>query len=72
MIEVHAAGLGKLVHFTEKKPEVKKTDPDFTKRIIEDAIARGWLLKTTESHLLVCSLISNCQRHFGKCSPNAI
>ncbi|XP_070665261.1 uncharacterized protein [Malus domestica] len=52
MMEVHASGLGKQGYLTSKIPAVDEDDPGYVKWATEDAIVRGWLLKTMEPHLL--------------------
>ncbi|XP_068336401.1 uncharacterized protein [Pyrus communis] len=52
MMEVHASGLGKQGYLTGKIPAVDEDDPGYVKWSTEDAIVRGWLLKTMEPHLL--------------------
>ncbi|XP_068339064.1 uncharacterized protein [Pyrus communis] len=52
MMEVHAAGLGKHGYLTGKIPVMEEDSPGYTKWVTEDAIVRGWLLKTMEPHLL--------------------
>ncbi|XP_068319541.1 uncharacterized protein [Pyrus communis] len=51
-MEVHAAGLGKHGYLTGKIPVMEEDSPGYTKWVTEDAIVRGWLLKTMEPHLL--------------------
>lgn len=51
-MEDHAAGLGKLAYLTGESTQPDKIDLGFSKRSIEDAIVKGWLLKTMEPHLL--------------------
>ncbi|KAB2617589.1 hypothetical protein D8674_013458 [Pyrus ussuriensis x Pyrus communis] len=52
MMDVHAAGLGKHGYLTGKIPVMEEDSPGYTKWVTEDAIVRGWLLKTMEPHLL--------------------
>ena len=52
MMEVHAASLGKHGYLTGKTPLVEEDSPGYTKWVTEDAIVRGWLLKTMEPHML--------------------
>ncbi|KAB2634020.1 hypothetical protein D8674_039169 [Pyrus ussuriensis x Pyrus communis] len=52
MMEVHASGLSKQGYLTGKIPAVDEDDPGYVKWSTEDAIVRGWLLKTMEPHLL--------------------
>ncbi|KAM2373706.1 hypothetical protein ACFXTH_042713 [Malus domestica] len=52
MMEVHASSLGKQGYLTGKIPAVDEDDPGYVKWSTEDAIVRGWLLKTMEPHLL--------------------
>ncbi|KAM1401796.1 hypothetical protein ACFX14_028551 [Malus domestica] len=52
MMEVHASSLGKQGYLMGKIPAVDEDDPGYVKWSTEDAIVRGWLLKTMEPHLL--------------------
>lgn len=52
MMEVHAAGLNELGYLSGKTVKVEEEDPGYSKWVIEDAVVRGWLLKTMEPHLL--------------------
>ncbi|KAM1094124.1 hypothetical protein FF1_009168 [Malus domestica] len=52
MMEVHASGLGKQGYLTGKISAIDEDDPGYVKWSTEDAIVRGWLLKTMEPHLL--------------------
>ncbi|KAM1729994.1 hypothetical protein ACFX12_020306 [Malus domestica] len=51
MMEVHVLGLGKQGYLTGKIPAIDKDDPGYVKWSTEDAIVRGWLLKTMEPNL---------------------
>ncbi|KAM2732342.1 hypothetical protein EV2_035911 [Malus domestica] len=52
MMEVHASGLRKQGYLTGKISAVDEDDSGYVKWSTEDAIVRGWLLKTMEPHLL--------------------
>ncbi|XP_068331612.1 uncharacterized protein [Pyrus communis] len=52
MMEVHALGLGKLGYLTGKIPVIEEDAPGYARWSTEDAIVRGWLLKTMETHFL--------------------
>ncbi|KAB5525212.1 hypothetical protein DKX38_022961 [Salix brachista] len=52
MIELHAAGLNKLGYLTGKDSRVEEGNPGYSKWCTEDAVVRGWLLKTMEPHLI--------------------
>ena len=51
MIEVHAAGLNKLGYLNGQTPKVDEKNDGYTKRCTDEAIGRGWLLKTIEPYL---------------------
>ena len=52
MMEVYVVGLGKQGYLMGKILVIDEDDPRFVKWSTEDAIVRGWLLKTMEPHLL--------------------
>lgn len=52
MMEVHASGLGKQGYLTGKFPVIAEDSSGYAKWVTENAIVRGWLLKTVELHLL--------------------
>ncbi|KAB5521558.1 hypothetical protein DKX38_025877 [Salix brachista] len=52
MIELHAAGLNKLGYLTGKDSRVEEGNSGYSKWCTEDAVVRGWLLKTMEPHLI--------------------
>lgn len=52
MMEVHASGLDKHGYLIGKIPVIAEHSLGYTKWVTEDAIVRGWLLKTMETHLL--------------------
>ncbi|KAM1207624.1 hypothetical protein COP2_008434 [Malus domestica] len=68
MMEVHASGLGKLRYLIGKIPAIEKDAPGYARWSTEDAIVRGWLLKTMESHLLGLFIDLPTTRIFGKAS----
>lgn len=52
MMELHAAGQGKFGYLTGETPRVDQSDPGYAKWRKEDAIVKGWLVKTMEPDLL--------------------
>ena len=52
MIELHAAGLNKLSYLTGQNARVEEGNSGHSKWCIEDAVVRGWLLKTMEPHFI--------------------
>ena len=52
MIELHAAGLNKLGYLTGKDSRVEEGNSGYSRWCTEDAVVRGWLLKTMEPHLI--------------------
>ena len=52
MIELHAAGLNKLGYLNGQNARMEEGNPGYSRWCIEDAVVRGWLLKTMEPHLI--------------------
>jgi hypothetical protein len=52
MLELHAAGLNKLGYLTGQNARVEEGNSGYSKWCTEDAVVRGWLLKTMEPHLI--------------------
>jgi hypothetical protein len=52
MLELHAAGLNKLGYLTGQNARVEEGNCGYSKWCTEDAVVRGWLLKTMEPHLI--------------------
>ena len=52
MIELHAVGLNKLSYLNGQNPRVEEGNSRHSKWCIEDALVRGWLLKTMEPRLI--------------------
>ncbi|KAA8517356.1 hypothetical protein F0562_017638 [Nyssa sinensis] len=52
MMELHVTGQGKLGYLTGKTPQVDESNSAFMKWYTEDAIVKGWLLKTMKPYLL--------------------
>lgn len=69
MLEVYACELGQLYYLTMKILEPEEDDPSHSKWVTEDAIARGWALKTKEPHLVRLLSIHQLQRTFEH-NPN--
>lgn len=52
LMELHATGQEKIGYLTGDTPQPAKSDPNFPKWQKEDAIVKGWLVKTMEPNLL--------------------